>query len=395
MPSDRTRITFGYEYLHDGRVADRGITSYQNRPAGVPIDTYYGNPDNSLVRADVNLASAMVEHRMGAATLRNRTLFGDYDRGYQNYVPGAASPTDARSPCRPTTTPPNRRTSSTRPTSRRSARRAACGTPLLLGAEVGRQWTDNFRNTGFFNNTATSILVPFDAPTIGTPVTFRQSATDADNHLGTNVAAAYVQDQVELSRHVQLVGGVRFDRFDLTYHNNRNGDTIGRIDNLVSPRAGHRLQADRAALDLRQLQRVVPAKLRRPVLLAHHHHGAARSRRSSTTTRWAPSGTCARTLSLTTAVYRLDRTNTRSTDPNDPTRIVQTGSQRTNGYELGLNGRMTQAWSIAGGYAYQDAFVTSATAAARAARQVARSRTTPCRSGTTTSSCRAWPRASA
>ena len=44
-------------------------------------------------------------------------------------------------------------------------------------------------------------------------------------------------------------------------------------------------------------------------------------------------------LSLTTAVYRLDRTNTRSTDPNDPTRIVQTGSQRTNGFELGVNGQ--------------------------------------------------------
>src|SRR4029078_4011749 len=34
-------------------------------------------------------------------------------------------------------------------------------------------------------------------------------------------------------------------------------------------------------------------------------------------------------LSLTPALYRLDRTNTRSTDPNDPTRIVQIGSQRT------------------------------------------------------------------
>ena len=70
-------------------------------------------------------------------------------------------------------------------------------------------------------------------------------------------------------------------------------------------------------------------------------------------------------LALTTAVYRLDRTNTRSTDPNDPTRIVQTGSQRTNGFELGVNGRLCRAWRVAGGYAYQDAFVTSATAAAR------------------------------
>ena len=57
--------------------------------------------------------------------------------------------------------------------------------------------------------------------------------------------------------------------------------------------------------------------------------------------------------------------------PNDPTRIVQTGSQRTNGYELGVNGRVTPRWSIAGGYAYQDAFVTSATTAAAAGAQVA------------------------
>ena len=70
-------------------------------------------------------------------------------------------------------------------------------------------------------------------------------------------------------------------------------------------------------------------------------------------------------------MYRLDRTNTRSTDPNDPTRIVQTGSQRTNGYEIGLSGRVTPAWQIVGGYAYQDAFVTSATTAARAGAEVA------------------------
>jgi catecholate siderophore receptor len=76
-------------------------------------------------------------------------------------------------------------------------------------------------------------------------------------------------------------------------------------------------------------------------------------------------------LALTTALYRLDRTNTRATDPTDPTRIVQTGSQRTNGWELGWNGRVTSVWQIAGGYAYQHAFVTSATTAAPAGAQVA------------------------
>jgi catecholate siderophore receptor len=36
-----------------------------------------------------------------------------------------------------------------------------------------------------------------------------------------------------------------------------------------------------------------------------------------------------------------------------------------------VNGRLTSAWSVAGGYAYQDAFVTGATTAAQAGAQVA------------------------
>jgi catecholate siderophore receptor len=75
-------------------------------------------------------------------------------------------------------------------------------------------------------------------------------------------------------------------------------------------------------------------------------------------------------LALTAALYRLDRTNTRATDPNDPARIVQTGSQRTTGFEVGVAGRVLSFWQVAGGYAHQDATVTSATTAAREGAQV-------------------------
>jgi catecholate siderophore receptor len=40
---------------------------------------------------------------------------------------------------------------------------------LLVGAEIGRRVTDNFRRTGFFNHRSTSILVPFDNPRTDTP----------------------------------------------------------------------------------------------------------------------------------------------------------------------------------------------------------------------------------
>jgi catecholate siderophore receptor len=50
---------------------------------------------------------------------------------------------------------------------------------------------------------------------------------------------------------------------------------------------------------------------------------------------------------------------------------LQTGSQRSNGYEVGLNGAITRSWRLTGGYAHQDAFITSATTAARDGAQVA------------------------
>src|SRR5262249_34140612 len=156
-----------------------------------------------------------------AFTIRNQTLVGNYDRSYQNFVPGAVTPNKSQVAL----SAYNNATTRTNVFNQTDATYRLTTGPirhtLLAGAEVGRQVTDNFRNTGYFNDTATSILVPYAAPTTTMPVTFRQSATDADNHLTTNLAAAYAQDQVELSRRVQVLGGLRVDRFDLTYHNNR------------------------------------------------------------------------------------------------------------------------------------------------------------------------------
>jgi catecholate siderophore receptor len=370
LPDDRTKITVGYEYLRDRRVADRGITSFQGRPARVDRSTFYGNASDSHVRADVNLGSASVERRVGEINLRSRTLIGGYDRGYQNYVPGAASADGALVAL----TAYNNATERLNLFNQTDAIYVVSTGPirhtLLAGAEIGRQATDNFRNSGFFNNGAASVQRPFDNPAVSVPVTFRQNATDADNHVITNLAAALAQDRVDLSSHLQVIGGIRFDRFDLQYHNNRTGDTLERLDSLVSPRVGIVVKPA-TALSLYGNYSVsyLPSsgdqfssltaitQQVKPETFTNYEAGVKFE---------APAG-----LSLTAAVYRLDRTNTRSVDPNDPTRIVQTGSQRTNGYELGIDGHVTAAWSLSGGYAYQDAFVTNATVAARAGAAVA------------------------
>jgi catecholate siderophore receptor len=74
-------------------------------------------------------------------------------------------------------------------------------------------------------------------------------------------------------------------------------------------------------------------------------------------------------LAFTTALYRLDRSNVVVPDPADPTRSILVDGQRTKGLELELQGNLTRAWSLVGGYAWQDGKITqslSATAQAGA-----------------------------
>ena len=369
QPGSKTRITFGYEYFHDGRMADRGITSFQGRPADVPIETFYGDPNNSRVRADVNLVSGTVDHQIGKLNIRNRTLFGDYDRFYQNYVPGVVNAGKTLVTITAYNNATHRRNIFNQTDLSYFLSTGSVKHTLVGGVELGQQRTTNLRNTGFFNNTATSVQAPFDNPTISTPITFRPNATDANNRLRLNLAATYLQDQIDINRYVQVVAGVRYDHFGLNYHNNRNGDDLRRPDNLVSPRLGVVVKpvsqvsiygsysvsylpsaGDQFASLTTITEQVKPEKF------TNYEVGV----------KWD----VRRFLSLTSAVYRLNRTNTRSTDPNNPALIIQTGSQRTNGFEVGVNGSITRDWSIAGGYAYQDAFITSATTAALAGKKV-------------------------
>ena len=369
-PDVKTHVTVGYEFFRDRRIADRGMTSFQGRPVDLPISTYYGDPNNSYVRANTNLFSASIDRQFGDLIVRNRAMYGDYDRGYQNYVPGAVNGSGTLVTLTAYNNATRRKNLFDQTDLIYTLKTGALKHTILGGAEFGSQRSDNFRNTGFFNNATTSIQVPFNDPTTSVPVTFRQSATDADNRVKVDLAAAYAQDQVEINRHIQLVAGARFDYFDLKFHNNRDNSDLRRIDRLVSPRFGLVVKpiaelslygsynvsylpssGDQFSSLTQITQQVKPEKF------TNYEVGA----------KWDIGSN----LTFTSALYRLDRTNTRSIDPNDPTRIIQTGSQRTNGFEFGLNGNVTRKWSVTGGYAYQDAFITSATASAAAGKLVA------------------------
>src|SRR6478672_6980573 len=80
-----TRIDVSYEHFHDRRTADRGVPADGDEPIRGFTRTFFGDPGISFAKADVDLATIGVEHDFGSGlTLRNRTMFGNYDKFYQN-----------------------------------------------------------------------------------------------------------------------------------------------------------------------------------------------------------------------------------------------------------------------------------------------------------------------
>lgn len=365
----RTTVRAGYELFDDHRSVDRGIPSAQGAPSNARITTFFGNPDSSYSTVRVHAGTALLEHAAGGVTLRNRTRFASYDKFYQNSFPGAVNAAGTQVSLSAYANATDRRNLFNQTDLVLDLATGPVKHTLLLGTELGRQATENFRETGYYNGTAASFAVPFGEPTVGTSITFRQSATDADNRAVATVAGVYVQDQVEVARFLQLVGGLRWERFDVDFRNRRNDQRLGRQDELLSPRAG------------------VVVKPMEPLSFYGSFgvsylpsSGDQFSSLTATTETLEPEEFTNREvgakwdvrpgLALSAALYRLDRTNTSAPDPADPTRIVQTGSQRTEGWELGATGSVTDFWQVAAGFASQDAEITSTTSAAKAGQRV-------------------------
>ena len=367
----RSVLRLNYEHFEDERTVDRGVPSFRGRPAAPSRSTFFGDPEQSHASTGVDFFSGTVEHAASPTlTVRNHTVVADYDKFYQNVFAGPVTASGAQVALQAYNNRTDRRNLFNQTDLVMQANTGALRHTFLLGAELGRQETANFRNTGFFNNASTSILVPFANPTVfGTPVTFRQAASDGDNSTEATVAALYAQDQVWLTPQLQLIAGLRFDRFDLDFHDNRTGMDLNRTDELVSPRLGLVFEpVEPLALYASYSVSYLPSS------------GEQFASLSATTSTLEPEEfenleagakwEIRPDLLLTAAVYRLEQTNTAARDPANPARLVQTGAQRSNGLELELAGRVTPMWEVLGGYAWQDAEIVSATIAAPAGRAI-------------------------
>ena len=369
--TERTLVRLSYEYFNDGRTVDRGVPSFEGKPSPAHRSTFFGDPAKSFATAGVHLGSATVEHQIGAWMLRNSVIVGDYGKFYQNILPGAVNAAQTQVSLSGYNNLTGRRNVFNQTDVTGVVNTGRIRHTFLAGSEFGRQRTANFRNTAYFNgSTATNTNVPFWSPNVATASAFRQAGADADNGATNRVSAAFVQDQMELTRHIQFVAGLRYDYFNTDFFDHRTSQSLRRPDNLVAPRLGLVVKpASSVSLYGSYSVTYLPSsgdqfaslnattQTLRPEKFNNYEAGAKME--------------VNRRLSLMAAVYRLDRNNSTARDPNDPARTVQTGSLRTKGFETGINGSITKHWQIAGGYAAQDAFVSSQTTAAVLGAKVA------------------------
>ena len=354
------------EHFEDRRTVDRGLPSFNGRPAPIDQAAFFGDPSVNRARAVVNHGRVEYERSAGVhAQLRTALAWSEYDKMYQNLVPGAMNASGTTVSMSAYRNQTDRRNLFSQTDLTWQARTGAVTHAFLAGAEFGNQRTANFRETGYFANGSTKTSVAATSFGVSPEVTFHQSATDADNRTRATVAAAYAQHQGNFSHAWQSTLGLRVERLAMAFENDRTGQTLDRTDVMVTPRAGLVFKPrPEASLYASFATSALPSAGDQFASL-NATTAALRPERFETRetgAKWEPSSR----LRLTAAYFLLTRSRSSAPDPTRAGVVVQTGKQESRGVELEAQGEVMSGWQLTGAYTALRARIVSRTTSAAA-----------------------------
>jgi catecholate siderophore receptor len=341
-----------------------------SRPIGAPSERFYGYADDRF-KQDVNVASVNVRHRLAnGATVRNQTQY--------SYYKTDASPSPLGTLARIGGGTPTLRDALGLVSAQRQDRdrtvveksffnqtdymvkisQGSLVHNLSAGLELGRDWYDEDR---FVWNTATAdrsinLANAGGGQRAGQRVLSRNVQTTADT------LAAYVNDQLDLNKEWKLVGGLRWDRYKVSsallkftlpagFAADNTAPTPPNTDSMWSTRAGVIYQ---------------PSEVQSYYLSygSSFNPSAESVTQSASTAALDPEKNRSieagakldfleGNLSLSTAVFRVQKTNARTTDPVANITTLN-GDVRVQGFEAGIVGRITPSWQLMAGYTFLD-----------------------------------------
>lgn len=345
------RAGLSYEYVNDDRVVDRGVPSLAGAPLGGHRDQFFGVPGVNRT----TLEASIVKLRLDGVLTDNvevstTLLYGDYDKIYTNvFASGPATAQNGTVQLAGYTDPTSRQNLLVQSNLVWNLRTGDLGHKLLFGLEYGDQDSANRRRNAVLSNTTFDLANPV-FPSVTFPTLNRNTASNVES------VSVYVQDQVRLGDRFEIVAGLRYDRFNITGTDLQPDPDrpFARADDKVSPRLGLIYKPRRnVSIYSSYSQSFLPrsgdqfltlsttGQNLEPEEFTNHEVGAKWDIRPD--------------LNVTAAVFRLDRTNATTPDPQNPTVTINVGQTRTEGVELAVTGRLLPNWQVSGGYSWQDA----------------------------------------
>lgn len=360
--SAQTDLLLQYTNARDKRLTDFGIPALNGRPVNVPVGTYYGSSNaaqDDTTTSTMQSFTATLNHRINDDwSVRNVTRAYDYTLDRYNTLPGG------------TTDPVNLTVGRTRSFILRDESGFFNQTDVtwrnqlgglqqewLMGMELGQQKKRAESVSGGADRV--SILNPSGATPV-IPAASYTADSAIPSHTTQDTAALYWQDQITLAPQWKALVGARYDVFGQETRFDRKLSTLSRTDKKFSPRAGLVWQpSDTVSYYVSYSKSFQPSA--EAFALAANNTGA-----EPEITQNKEIGVkldlLDKQLSVTAALFNLERTNIKNTDPANPARQINVGTQRTNGFELTANGRLPGRWDVSAGYAYLDGRMTKSLA---------------------------------
>lgn len=345
------RIGLSYEYVNDRRTTDRGVPSLGGAPITGYRDRFFGVPGVNDTSLEAHIAKLRFDGQLAPNLSASSTiLYGDFDKTYSNvFANGPATAIDGTVPLAGYIDPTTRQNLIVQTSLVWTVATGGIDHKLLGGLEYGDQRSGNLRRDATLSSARISLVDPV-FPT----VTFNSPSRDRSSTV--TVLSAFVQDQIGVADAIDVVLGLRYDRFDIAGVDRiaEPDRAFGRVDENVSPRVGVIVKPIAAvSLYASYSQSFLPRSGDQFLALTPTQQNLAPERFTNyeVGAKWSISPG----LAVNAALFQLDRTNATTPDPGNPGNSINVGQTRTRGAEIGVTGQIVSGWQVSGGYTYQDA----------------------------------------
>jgi catecholate siderophore receptor len=356
-----TQLTASYIFQHEDNIPDYGFPYVNGKPLRIDRDTFYGLNKEDHEETWVNIGTLRLDHRFNDIfNLRNTLRYSHVDRD--------SAVTNA------TAVLPNTLNRS-RP--RRDTQESILSNQTDLTAKFDTFGFGHTATTGLEVSRETFDLIRWNSAgpntTIQNPNSHQLPAPKtlaADSDTRATGFGIYAADQIKLNRYFDILGGARWDYFSAHIKDDFADDTRNQIDKMWSYRGGLVFHA-------------MPSQSYYFSYGTSFNPSAEGIALTPTTNGTPPEKNrifevgaklefFEGALGFQTAAFRIEKTNARTPNPDDPTLPnIVTGKQRSQGFEIGLTGRLFPGLNVFGGYTYLDTEILKDTVATNIGNEIA------------------------